>query len=257
MCARALAVTWAAAALLAVPAAGRSAADDVAAAEELVRADYFEGIPYEQARAVSAAGAARLVEMLADPAETPHHAKIAVTLGISAHPGAYEALADYAARAPQGPVGPHTFEARLAIPVAMGHLAREDDRALAFLQQAATIDPRTAEPPWSYARFTGARLAAMLRARAILGLGMSARPEARETLRRLEASAAAAAPPATGARAAEKQPEKDDAAPTRPVDPRLARRARAALDLSERIAAHGPARALSGPASQRREENAL
>lgn len=255
---RARAVVCAAGLLLVAPGPGGSAENEVAAAEALVRADYFEGVPYERARAISAAGAARLEEMLADPAETAHHAKIAIALGISAHPGAYEALADYAAREPQGRVDHAVFEARLAIPVAMGHLAREDDRALAFLQQAAALDPRAAAPAWSYGHFRGAGLAAMIRARAVLGLGMSGRPEARETLRRIEARAVAAgraAAPAPGEKDAEQQREKEEKEqrlkPARPIDPRLQRRARAALELSERIAARGPAHVFSGPGARR------
>ena len=45
---------------------------DVDFAEELVRADYVEGLPYVEARELTPAGVERLIEMLRDPGEAEH-----------------------------------------------------------------------------------------------------------------------------------------------------------------------------------------
>ena len=139
-----LAGLWPARALLlsvALPALGlaapfASAADEaVDAAEALVRATWFEGLPFAEASEIGAAGAARLRELLADPASARSHANALLALGISAEPGAYAALARYG-HARERSSAPASSEIRRAwrvLPLAMGHLARRDPRALAWL----------------------------------------------------------------------------------------------------------------------------
>jgi len=83
---------------LAFPGGARASAD-VDAAEALARTTYHEGVPYGEARTLTDAGAARLAEMLDDPAEAQHHAQIAEVLGMSGRAGAYEAIARAAAAA--------------------------------------------------------------------------------------------------------------------------------------------------------------
>jgi hypothetical protein len=124
---------------LAFPAGARASAD-VGAAEALARTTYHEGVPYAEARKLTGEGAARLIEMLEDPAEARHHAQIAEVLGMSGRAGAYEAIARAAAAAPTGEVDAPTFRTRVALMAALGHLARSDGRALADLIGAATRD---------------------------------------------------------------------------------------------------------------------
>ena len=160
-------------------------ADDDADAEALVRSQYFEGIPYGEAAAVGPAGAARLVEMLSQPVEAPHHAAVLEVLGMCGQPGAYEAIAAYAATQPTGAVSGATWRARLAIPLAMGHLARSDRRALRYLIRAS--DAR-APADWTYRSMNGAAVAVAVHRRVIQGLGLSGAPRADAVLRRLPAS---------------------------------------------------------------------
>jgi hypothetical protein len=156
---------------------------DVGAAEVLARMTYHEGVPYGEARKLTDAGAARLIEMLDDPAEARHHAQIAEVLGMSGRAGAYEAIARAAAAVPTGEVDGATLRTRVAVLAALGHLARSDDRALADLFAAATADSST--PAWSRGRLRGPRLAVLLRRSAFSGLALSGRAQAGEFLRHL------------------------------------------------------------------------
>lgn len=164
--------------LVGLPAVG--AADEVAEAEALVRLVYYEGLPYADAAAVSPAGAARLAEMLADPAEAAHHANIVFALGVSAHAGAFESLAAFADAA-EGEVSRDTFRALRSVPFAMGHLSRQDPRALAWLSGRVH---RKGAPDWQCGRHRGDRIARLQRRLALAGLGLSDRPEAAEILQR-------------------------------------------------------------------------
>ncbi len=223
--AAAILIALAIASPLAVPAGARASAD-VDAAEALARMTYHEGVPYGEARKLTDAGAARLAEMLDDPAEAHHHAQIAEVLGMSGRAGAYEAIARAAAAAPSGEVDRATLRARVAVLAALGHLARSDDRALANLLAAATLDGST--PAWSHGRLRGPRLTALLRRSALSGLALSGRAQAGATLRRLLIDA-------RGARAANRDPE-------------LARHLEAALKLHGRVASEGAEAVLRGDA---------
>jgi hypothetical protein len=187
---------WGVSALLTFSIALSSAGDapaqedaGVAAAEALVRQHYFEGIPYEPARALTPAGVARLAEMLENPEDGPYRANIVMALGLSGQARAYEALAAYAARASEGQLEGPESRARLVIPLAMGHLAQSDDRALAYLVQAARAPGRA--PRWAHRHLRGPRLGALLRRGAITGLAISGRAEAGGLLRALERQAEA------------------------------------------------------------------
>ncbi len=162
---------------------------DPAAAEALVRRWYFEGLPYEEARALTRADVARLAEMLTDPAEAEYWANIVAALGMSGDSSAFPALARFAASPPEGEVASAEYRARLALPLALGHLARSDARALALLVDPLRSPP--ASPSWRYRHLHGTRLATLLRDSAITGLGISARPEAQKLLRELANRAAA------------------------------------------------------------------
>jgi len=170
-------------------AAAAAASPDVDAAEALARSTFYEGVPSEAARELSAAGVARLIEMLGDPAEAPHHAQILEVLGMSGHPDAYAAVAAAAANEPTGEVDRAALRKRVAVLAALGHLARDDDRALADLEAAARSKPAHARG-WWHRRLRGERLTGLMRRSAVSALAISGRPEARATLRRLESEAA-------------------------------------------------------------------
>jgi hypothetical protein len=154
---------------------------DVMAAEVLVRQHYFEGIPYEAARELTPEAVVRLAEMLESPEDAPYRANIVMALGMSGQPGAYEALAAYADQSPEGLIEGTESRARLVIPLAMGHLAQRDQRALGFLVRAAQPDARA--PRWRHRRLKSARLGGLLRRGAITGLAIAGRPEAGAALR--------------------------------------------------------------------------
>jgi hypothetical protein len=201
---------------LAIP-GGAKASADVDAAEALARSIYFEGVPYAEARKLTDAGAARLAEMLDDPDEARHHAQIVELLGMSGRAGAYEAIARMAANTPTGEVDASTLRTRVALLVALGHLARSDDRALADLVAAAKGGGPA--PAWSRGRLRGPRLAALLRRSALSGLALSGRAEAAAVLRQLLLDARSA--PAEAGRA------------------ELVRHLEAALQLHRRVRAEG------------------
>ena len=175
--------------LLAASPAGALDDDGAAAAEALVRGVWFEGMPFDQARAIGPAGAARLAALLSDPNDRVVHANALIATGIAAAPGAFEVLRAYAAIEPEGAVDAATYDARIALPLAFGHLAREDDRALAALLERARAP--VAPPTWSYRSLRGARLAAALREAVATGLAVSGRPEAAAALEGLVAGSSA------------------------------------------------------------------
>ena len=151
--------------------------------EAFVRKVDYEGMDDEEASRIGAAGAARLVEMLGDPDESPHHARILLALGISNREGAFEAISEWTVqRAADGELDRNEFRAWQALPFALGKLAHRDPRALARL--AACFD---AEPPgWSFRHFEGARLQELERRAAAVALAESGTPEALRVLDSVE-----------------------------------------------------------------------
>ena len=159
--------------------AGTSArADSVADAEALVREIYFEGLPYESASSLDTAAVRRLIEMLADPMETPHHGNIVLALGMSGHSEAFDALSEFAHNPLVGEVDRNTFRARTHTPLAMGHLAREDARALRWLLQLESRTVRNPNPGWHFRHLRGESLASVLQEQALTGLALSGAPGA-------------------------------------------------------------------------------
>ncbi len=149
-------------------------------ADRLASAIYFEGVPFEEASDLSDGDVARLIELLSDPAEIREHPNILVALGMSGSPAAFDAIADYALRGSSGELDRLEFRARRSIAYGMGHLARVDGRALAWLIQAAT-DPNVG-PQQSFRQMDPDRVAGLLREGAISGLALSGRPDAARVL---------------------------------------------------------------------------
>jgi hypothetical protein len=155
---------------------------DRAEAEDLVRARYFEGIPFEAPQRLGRAGIQRLAEMIDDPDEEMHRSKIVMALGLSRHPEAFVVLEHFAERAPRGRVTRSEMNARLALPIALGHLARSDARAYALLERRAR-HPKPVQ--WNDRRFDAARLDEMLYQTRIQAIGISGAHEGAEFLRGL------------------------------------------------------------------------
>jgi hypothetical protein len=185
-------------------------------ADRLAATVFFEGVPLEAARDLSDTDVARLIELLTDPAEIRQHPNILVLLGMSGSPAAFDAIADYALRGPSGELDRLEFRARRSIAYGMGHLARVDGRALAWLIRAAT--DASAEPQRSFRQMGPERVARMMREGAITGLALSGRPNAARVIAEI-----IAAPSAT---------------------PRIVERGNEALLLHGRMSREGPASVL-------------
>ena len=158
-------------------------------AEWLVRTPFYEGVPAELARGVTADEAARLEAWLFDSEEIAIHAAILEVLGLAGHPGAFEAIEGYAANLGPGALGPDAFRACLAIPIGLGHLADRDPRALASLWELAR-EPRVNARSRHLDR---AGLASLVSEMAVAALGQSANPAAGSLLRALESQGVQAA----------------------------------------------------------------
>jgi len=185
-------------------------------ADRLAAAIYFEGVPFEEASDLSDGDVARLIELLDDPAKIRQHPNILVLLGMSGSPAAFDAIADYALRGSSGELDRLEFRARRSIAYGMGHLARVDGRALAWLVRAAT-DASTA-PRRSFRKMDPERVEGLMREGAITGLALSARPAAARALSEIIATPGA--------------------------DPRIVEHGNEALLLHGRMSREGPASVL-------------
>jgi len=119
--------------------------------------------------------------MLVDPAEQGHHANILVALGLCAQPGVFEAIAAWADRPRDGEIDRDTFRAWQALPYALGHLARQDPRALERLESRLLKD---SPPTWHFRHHRGARLVRQSRRASASALALTGLPAARRALDR-------------------------------------------------------------------------
>ena len=149
-------------------------------AENFVRAAYFEGMPEEVATRIGPTGAARLVEMLADPDERSSHGQIMLALGLCGSPEALAAIEIWMAEPRRGEIDRNTFRAWQALPFALGHLAAFDPRALQRLETMMNEDA----PDWTFRQHRGARLRRLARDSAVTSLAETGLPEARRMLER-------------------------------------------------------------------------
>ena len=173
-----------AALLLATPAAS-DPAEEAALAESLALARYHEGFPPEYGARITDAGAARLAELLFDAEYARHHATLTEALAASGRPIAFDALKAYAEQQAGERIDFRRFRALRALPLAMGRLARSDDRALAWLEQAAA---KRGPAPFHTRSADAATVGRRLRLQALYGLAVSGRPEALALLRAAAAS---------------------------------------------------------------------
>ncbi|MFK7896112.1 MAG: hypothetical protein AB8G23_09770 [Myxococcota bacterium] len=176
------AIGWLVGMALSVPCEASAQMLDASESEELVRQVYYEGMPEDAAERIGPEGAARLMEMLEDPAEAKHHAQILLALGLCGEDGALEAIRDWAATPREGAVDRATFKAWQALPFALGHLAERDARALDDLEDAMTEDG----PAWHFRHHRGARLHGMARKAAATSMAETGLPAARRVLERAE-----------------------------------------------------------------------
>lgn len=151
-------------------------------AERIARTTWYEGIPESAVSQLDPTAVVRLTAMLGDEAERKHHATILELLGRAGGSGAFEAISAFTESTPVGEVDNATYRARLAAPVALGLLARDDDRAWAALAYKAS---RRTPRDWRYRHIDGERLGRILERRAVAAVALSGRPEAHALLKRL------------------------------------------------------------------------
>lgn len=154
-------------------------ASDVRAAEELVFAVYYEGLPHERARRLTPSGAEHLAEILRAGDHPAFHSNIVLALGISGHARTFETLEWYGRDEP-GEVASGVYRARIAVPIAMGHLAVGDDRALAWLTGRARAGAKP--PSWKKFGASSEHLVSTMRAQILNGLAVSGRSAAADIL---------------------------------------------------------------------------
>jgi hypothetical protein len=152
---------------------------EIQQAEDLVLAVYFEGMPTEHARELTPAGAQHLIELLQAGEQIPFHSNIVLALGIAGHPRAFETLEWYGRDEP-GEVASGIYRARVAVPIAMGHLAARDDRALLWLSSRARGG---AKPPrWKRTSEPSSGLTDTMRVQVLNALAISGRSAAADVL---------------------------------------------------------------------------
>ncbi len=137
------------------------------------------GVRAEEARELGKEAVPFLEKSLTKRVDKSYHPKAITALGFIGDAGARRSLMTYMDSS-RGPVGPSGFEGLLNAPMALGHLAVDDDEALRFLLDRADV------AYWAGTKDEGAQgNEAVFIVRAIMnGLGLSGRPEA---LRKLEA----------------------------------------------------------------------
>ncbi|MBY0400419.1 hypothetical protein K2X89_09010 [Myxococcota bacterium] len=154
----------------------------VAETEALVRRVDFEGMPEDDAARIGPAGVARLVEMLGDPAERPHQARILLALGSAGGAFALEAIRGWLDALPgEGELDRATFRAWQNLPFALGRLAHREPRAVAELVARFEAEP----PGFSFRHFQGERLRQLEQRAALTALAETRRPDAARALEAL------------------------------------------------------------------------
>lgn len=183
----------------------------------------YEGVSISDAKSLDVATLDVIARIVLDPSESRLHTRGLLALGIAAPNGAYETIRAFNAHRLFGEVDRATYDSRLAVPIAMGHLARSDPRALAWLRDA--LARRASElPEWRFPPFEPEAIARSWRRSVISGLGLTADPSAEADL------AALATAPATRASASD------------------ASLAREALRMNRRVREEGVAAVLRGSA---------
>ena len=145
--------------------------------------DLLDSFPSRGAtRALDAEGVEALAGLLRSAAEAPAHCNAVTALGWSGRAEAVTALIEYTAAAARDELERARYCALTRVPLALGHLARSDDRALAWLLAAAAAGAR--DPGWHFGRQRGQRLALLLDEQVRTGLALSGRSEATRGLAR-------------------------------------------------------------------------
>jgi len=151
----------------------------LAAADELVRGVYYEGLPQEAARNLDLLQVGYLAEVLEDPDRQRDHANVLLALALAGHPGSFEVVAAYLGGL-SGELSRDGWRALRAGVTAMGHLAAGDARAEAWLTLRAA--GAVAVPAVSFRVYRDERVRTQLRQAAQRALALAQTGTARATL---------------------------------------------------------------------------
>jgi len=160
---------------------------------QFVRHIYFEGLPIDNALSFSGDSVPLLLEMLGDPLEQASWGNIVVLLGIIGDPHAVDPLIGFLEQPVTGELSRSQYKAKTAVLPALGYLLNKqpnNQKALAYLQDS--LDPTfwgKRRLPWTLTQSEGGSSARDLRLTkmAIMGLGLSGHPNAKNALQSLQA----------------------------------------------------------------------
>jgi hypothetical protein len=169
------------------PAAAQPAMD----VRSFVRQAFVEGVPYEDAARFGAAAVPTLLAMLRDKREEQHWPNIVVVLGMIGEEAVVDPLIKFIEAASPARLPRAHYTAKTSAVMALGYLVNKSGnaRALDYLKQSAKPEAwssrlrrggiaeyqaSTAERDMDFSKY------------AILGLALSGRPEAAQTLRSLQ-----------------------------------------------------------------------
>jgi hypothetical protein len=155
-----------------------------------VRQVFIHGIRYQEASRYDASAVTPLLAMLLDPAETDFWANIVVLLGMIGDERAVEPLISFIQAPGPAVLSAAQYRAKTSALMALGYLVNKtgNQRALAYLQESARPEVWAQRGVGGIARFqtsTNERNVDFSE-HAVLGLALSGRPEAAQTLRSLQ-----------------------------------------------------------------------
>jgi hypothetical protein len=159
---------------------------------EFVQPIYIHGVPYDVASRYDASVVPELTRMLQDKESAQYWPNIVVTLGMIGDESAVKPLLEFLAQG-SGEATQEEYAARSSVLLALGYLANKSGskEALSFLSESTNPSVwARRKVGWSSPYMNDEERDKQLSTMAILGLGLSGRPEARETLQRLQRSSA-------------------------------------------------------------------
>ncbi len=177
------------AALCVIPFAAHAQEMDI---RDFVRQTFIHGVPYEKARQYGGDAVPTLLELLRDPEAGSYRANVVTVLGMIGDPRAVTPLIGYleADGVDDGKLTTQAYAAKTSVLFALGYVAHAsgDARALRYLSRS--VDPATWSErgiKWMPPFFDDPRQRDFeLGKLAILGLGLSGKPEAADVLQRLQ-----------------------------------------------------------------------
>ena len=192
--------------------AGSSLFAQTVSIQEFVRSVHYDGIPYDDARLYPTSLAPGLLRMLDDPAEAPYWVNIAGVLGMIGDESVVTPLVAFARRG-NGVLTPDEYRAKTTVLIALGYVVNHTGSRLALDYLLSSVSPDV----WDARGFlwtspfhaTSGERDARLSKTALLGLALSAAPEAGELLRTLTRGASPAVRLTPGQAAAMRQPSQE------------------------------------------------